>query len=53
MKAFTVWVKKSDVTLYIGGNPDKGESPMITATLEKPQIVFDPDKKTITILETK
>ena len=53
MKAFTVWLKKSDVTLYVGGNPSKGESPVITATLEKPQIVFDPDKKTVTIVETK
>lgn len=53
MKAFTVWLKHSDVTLYIGGNPNKGEIPVVTATLEKPQIVFDPEKKTITIVETK
>ncbi len=53
MKAFTIWLNKPDVTLYVGGSPEHGQPPVITATLEKPQIVFDPDKKTITIIETK
>ena len=53
MKAFTVWLKQSDVTLYIGGNPEHGQPPVITGTLEKPQIIVDPEKKTITIIETK
>lgn len=53
MKAFTIWLKKSDVTLYVGGDPTKGEAPVITATLVNPQIVVDPEKKTITIVETK
>ena len=53
MKAFTVWLKQSDVTLYVGGDPNHGQPPVITATIEKPQIVVDPEKKTITIIETK
>lgn len=53
MKSFTVWLKQSAVTLYIGGDPHKGEVPTITATLEKPQILVDPEKNTITIIETK
>ncbi len=53
MKPFTVWLKQSDVTLYVGGNPEHGQPPVITATLEKPQLVFDPDKGTITIIDTK
>ena len=53
MKAFTIWLKQSDVTLYIGGSPEHGQPPMITATIEKPQIIVDPEKKTITIIETK
>lgn len=53
MKAFTVWLKQPAVTLYIGGDPNKSQSPVITATIEKPQIIVDPEKNTITIIETK
>jgi len=53
MKAFTVWLKQSAVALYIGGDPSKKEAPVITATIEKPQILVDPEKNTITIVETK
>lgn len=53
MKAFTIWLKHPDVTLYINGDPNKGEAPVIAAKLEKPQIIVDPDKNTIVIMETK
>lgn len=53
MKSFTVWLKQANVALYIGGNPEKGQAPVITMTVEKPQILFDPEKNTITIIETK
>lgn len=53
MKAFTVWLKQPAVILYIGGDPAKNVAPVITATLEKPQILVDPEKNTITIVETK
>lgn len=53
MKAFTVWLKQTTVTLYVGGNPEKGQAPIITATVEKPQIIVDPQNNTITIVETK
>lgn len=53
MKSFTVWLKQPDVTLFIGGDPKKGEPPTITAVLEKPQILIDKENRTITILETK
>lgn len=53
MNSFTVWLKQSKVALFIGGDPNKGQAPVITATLEKPQILVDPEKNTIIIIETK
>ena len=53
MKTFTVWLKEPDITVYIGGNPEKGEAPVITGKLNNPQILVDRQKKTITIVETK
>jgi hypothetical protein len=53
MKSFTVWLKQSKVALYVGGDPVKGEAPLIAATLEKPQVIVDMEKNTITIIETK
>lgn len=49
---FTVWMRKQ-VTLYIGGDPHEGQAPVITATLQKPQILIDPEKGTVVIIETK
>lgn len=49
----TVWLKQPAVILYIGGNPDKGQAPLVTAELEKPQILIDSDKNTVVIIETK
>jgi len=53
MKAFTVWINKSGITLLIGGDPKNGKAPIVTAQLEKPQIQIDPDKGEIIILENK
>ena len=52
---FTVWVKKS-VTLLVYSQADdkeKGRPPLITGTIANPQILVDPEKATITIIETK
>ena len=51
MKDFTVWINKSGVTFFIGGDPKDGKPPIITGHLEKPQIKIDPDKGEITITE--
>ncbi|MFZ4436815.1 MAG: hypothetical protein ACOYOS_00145 [Syntrophales bacterium] len=51
MKA-TVWQKKK-TTMFIGGDPAKGQVPEITLELENPQILFDSDSGTITVVETK
>jgi len=53
MKSLTVWLKQANVTLYIGGDPNKGIAPMVTTTVEKPQIIVDAEHNTITIVETK
>lgn len=48
-----IWLKES-AAVFIGGDPSKGQHPMLTLTaLSKPQIVVDEDKNTIVILETK
>ena len=52
MQAITAWLKISGVMLFIGGNPEKGQPPIITAKLDKPQVLIDPVKNTITIIET-
>jgi len=53
MKSFTVWLKQADVAVYIGGDPEKRQAPVITGKLDNPQILVDRLKKTITIIETK
>jgi len=53
VQAMTVWLKVSGVALFVGGDPAKGTPPTLTAKLEKPQVIIDPDKNTITITETK
>ena len=52
MKAFTIWLKQPNVVLKIGGDTEKNQAPIIVMTLEKPQLIVDPEKNTITILET-
>jgi len=53
MRSFTVWIKKSGVTLLIGGNPKDGKTPIVTAQLENPQVQIDPERGEIVIIETK
>ena len=53
MQAMTVWLKVSGVTLNVGGDPIKGQPPTMTMKLEKPQVIIDQEKNTITIVETK
>jgi len=48
---FNVFVNK-ETALFIGGNPAKGQIPVITTTLKNPQILVDTDKGTIVIIET-
>lgn len=53
MKAFTVWIGKTDVTIFVGGDPAKGTKPTITAKMDKVQIIVDEEKNSIIITETK
>ncbi len=53
MKPFTIWLNHPGVALFIGGDPGKGQAPIITITLERPQVLVDPEKNTIVIVETK
>ena len=44
---------KDGAVLFIGGDPAKGQAPLITAQVGKPQILIDQEKNTIVIIETK
>lgn len=46
-----IWLKKK-ITLFIGGDPAKGQAPVMTIELGDPQILVDPEKGTLVILET-
>lgn len=48
-----LWLKSDKVTLYLGGDPDKGQPPIVTAELKAPQIIVEPDRYKVTIIETK
>ncbi len=48
-----IWLKGNKTTLYIGGDPEKGQAPVVTAELTDPQILIEPDKYSIKIVETK
>lgn len=48
----TLW-KKTKAVIYIGGDPEKNQSPEITLELDNPQILYDSSKNTIYIIETK
>ena len=53
MESVTVWMKRPTITLYVGGSPSKGQAPVITTVVERPQVLFDYKNNTITIIETK
>jgi hypothetical protein len=48
----TLW-KKDKATIFIGGDPAKGQVPELTLELDKLQILVDSDKSIIVIVETK
>lgn len=53
MAEYTFFLKK-EATLYMGVDPLKGGVPVLTVVhLQNPQILIDPEKGTITIVETK
>ena len=49
----TTWLKVSGVVFNLGGDKEKGQPPVVTAKLERPQVIVDTEKNTITIIETK
>jgi len=49
----TIWLKGSKTTVYMGGDPEKKEIPVVTAELKDPQIRIEPDKYLVVIEETK
>jgi hypothetical protein len=48
----TVW-KRGTVTIYVGGDPEKGDTPEITIDIKDPQILFDSGSNKMIIVETK
>jgi hypothetical protein len=48
----TIWLKGEKTTLYIGGDIEKGQAPVVTAELKDPQFLIEPDKYTVIIKET-
>lgn len=50
---YTIKMNNNNVTVYAGGDPNKGTMPALTVTkIKNPQIVIDSDKGTIIILES-
>jgi hypothetical protein len=47
----TIWLK--DAKIFLGGDPSKGQTPIVTVDAKNPQVMIDQDKGTITIVETK
>ena len=53
MAEYTFWLKK-ETTVFMGGDPTKGGTPVLTVVhVQNPQVLIDPEKGTITIIETK
>ena len=47
---YTIWFKKP-TAIFVGGDPAKGQAPILTINAKQAQVLVDPDKGTITILE--
>ena len=43
----TFWLKDKHITLFIGGDPSKGQAPEITIELSSPQFIVDDNKVTV------
>ena len=48
----TVWLNDQS-KIFVGGNPIKGEKPLMTVQAKSPQILISQEKNTVTIIETK
>lgn len=48
-----IWLKGEKAKLFIGGDPEDGNVPVVTGELKDPQILIEPDKYKIVILETR
>jgi len=48
----TIWLRGDKTTLYIGGDIEKNQAPIVTAELKDPQILIEPDKYLVIIKET-
>jgi len=46
----TIWLRRK-MTIFAGGDPNKGEAPELTIELNHPQIMVDPEKGIIIIKE--
>lgn len=47
----TVWLK-DNAKIFIGGDPDKGQKPLVTVGAKMPQILISEERNKITIVET-
>lgn len=48
----TIWIK-GNTTVYIGGEPEKGQAPVVTAELKNPQFLIEPNRYLVIIKETE
>lgn len=48
---FNIWLKDRNITMYFGGDPEKNKPPLMTAELKSPQIIIEPDKGKIRVVE--
>lgn len=48
----TLW-NKANTTIYVGGDPNRGEPPLITIEAQEPQIIMDAGTNVMVIKETK
>jgi len=53
MQPITNWLKVKNVMVYLGGSPEQGKAPLVTVQMDNPQVIVDPNKKTITIIEAE
>jgi len=44
-----IWLK-TKTSIFIGGDPHKGQPPVVTTELEEPQVLIDTEEGTITII---
>lgn len=47
----TIWLK-DNAKIFIGGDPEKGQKPLITVGAKQPQILISEERNKIVIVET-